>query len=273
MSIIKQQIKFLGDTMNLRFPISSNRTFLGYQQEIDNLTQFVSLDLVNPAVDVEERRVKYRGDIISIQLQFYFWSGTTGATFIKAGFTPYEISGLSDNMLNSFFIVDYYDSPDPNTQRKIFRTYLTKLIGNDAYGNKIYTPTYYIGGSAVNQLNYFYVPKWYLDAQTGTSVTGYLKFTFYNAINGKTSSFYNNANNYDPINKTPEFMYFKVNIRLADLTWEFNTPPTDIVAVELHGNTAYDKKVDDSIINYDNQAPNYPSGNSFNYLDGKYLLV
>jgi hypothetical protein len=275
MSIIKEQIKFLGNTMNLTFPISSNRTFLGYQQEIDNLTQFVSLDLVNPAVDVEERRIKYLGNPIPIMLRLFFWNGEYGASpdFYRAGFSLSDIYGNSDCMLNSLFIVDCYNSPDSNTQIKIFRTYLTKLIGNDAYGNKIYTPTYYIGGTEINQLNYFYIPKWYLDAQTGTSVITYLKFTFYNAKNGTTASFYNDANDIAPINKTPELMYFKINIRLSDLTWQFVTPPTDIVAKQLINNAAYDKKVDDSVVNSDNMAQNYPSGSSFNYQTGKYITV
>jgi hypothetical protein len=274
MSIIKEQIKFLGNTMNLTFPISSNRTFLGYQQEIDNLTQFVSLDLVNPAVDVEERRVKYYGNNLNpIPLTFQFWKGTYATDFHKAGFTSAEISGISNNMLNSFFIVDCYDSPNPSTQRKIFRTYLTKLIGNDAYGNRIYTPTYNIGGSAINQLNYFYIPKWYLDVQTGTSVTAYLKFMFYNAKSGTTTSYYNNENNVTPINKTPELMYFKISIRLGDLTWQFVTTQNSIIAKQLINNAAFDKKVDATVVNSDNLAQNYPSGSSFNYQTGKYITV
>lgn len=276
MSIIKEQIKFLGNTMNLTFPISSNRTFLGYQQEIDNLTQFVSLDLVNPAVDVEERRVKYLGETTNpIKLEFFFWKGIYGANpdFYRAGFSLDDISGYTDCMQNSFFIVDCYDSPNSNTQKKIFRTYLTKLIGNIAYGNGIYTPTYYIGGTAINQLNYFYVPKWYLDAQTANTITAYLKFTFYNAKSGITASFYNNANNVAPINKTPELMYFKINIRLSDLIWRFVTPPTNIVAKQLINNVAYDDKVDASVANGDNLAQNYPAGTAFDAQTGKYVTV
>ena len=64
MSIIKETIRLVpinitGLTTNIKFGLSSDDGFLGYQQEIDNLTQVVSLDIVNPEVDVEERKVKY----------------------------------------------------------------------------------------------------------------------------------------------------------------------------------------------------------------------
>jgi len=63
MSIIREKIRYIpvfgtGHTININFGLSAEDGFLGYQQEIDNLTQVVGVDLVNPELDVEERRFK-----------------------------------------------------------------------------------------------------------------------------------------------------------------------------------------------------------------------
>ena len=174
-------------------------------------------------------------------------------------------------MQNSFFILDFYDTFDTYTQTKIFTTYLTKLIGNDAYGNRTYTPVYVINSGVTNQLYYWYVPISFLNAQTGTTVTGYTKFTFYNAISGKTAVFYK----LDNINlTTAEQMYFKSVIDLTGMTWRIITPSfPNVIAQQLWTSPDYNQKVDDTITNFNNEAQNYPSGNSFNYLTGTYNTI
>jgi hypothetical protein len=278
------QIHFSGHTttgltgiMNINFGISAEDGFLGYQQEIDNLTEVVGIDVVNPELDVEQRKIKYKPGINPIILQFWFHIPNTGNSwansFYVAGFNTDDIFTLSQRMLNSFFIMDFYDTYDTNTQTKIFSTYLTKLIGNDAYGNKVYTPSYTIGGSAPNQLYYWYVPVWYL---TGGTLTGYTKFTFYNAISGTTALFYNPDNdNVTPqgyIN--PQKMYFKTIISASGKTWQIQTPSYPNVRLnQLWSSPTYNTKVDNTVKNFNNEAQNYPSGSTFNYQTGKYGTV
>jgi len=174
-------------------------------------------------------------------------------------------------MLNSFFIMEMYDSWDINTQRKIFTSYLTKLIGNDAYGNKVYTPNYTIGGSVPNQFYNWYLPVWYLTGST--IITGYTKFSFYNATNGKVMPFYNYDNE---ASITAEKQYFNSFINVTGKTWNIYTPPTHagvVIARELWSSTAYSDKLDNTVENYNNQAQDYPSGNAFNSTDGKYITL
>jgi hypothetical protein len=261
MSIIKEKIKYAGSGMTINFGLSSNNSFLGYQQEIDNLTQVVSLDLVNPEIDVEERRFKsFNSSMLIPQLEFQFFSGTYQNNFLAAGFTLNNILYNASNILNSFFIMDFYNTYDVNTQIKIFTTYLTK-IG--------IIPLYDI--NATNQLYYWYIPMWYLNAQTGSTITGYAKFTFYNAKTGTIALFYNNDN---LAYTTPEKMYFKVEINIPNKTWKFTNPSFPLIlAKQLYTSTQYNQRVNDTVTNFNNEAQNYPSGQTFNYLDGKYNTV
>jgi hypothetical protein len=294
MSIIKETIKYIpiptGTTqiiatghpvstgitgiININFGISAEDGFLGLQQEIDNLTEVVGLDVVNPELDVEQRKIKYKLGITPITLQFWFHVPNTGNSWVNdfytAGFKTNDIFTLTQRMLNSCFIMDFYDTYDTNTQTKIFSTYLTKLIGNDAYGNKVYTPNYTIGGGAINQLYYWYVPVWYL---TGSTITGYTKFTFYNAISGKTALFYNPDN--DTVTPqgyvNPQKMYLKSIIDVRNKTWQIQTSSFPTVRLnQLWSSTAYSDKVDNTVQNFKNEAQDYPSGSTFNYVDGKY---
>lgn len=277
MPIIREKIRFFNATgITLNFGISSNDGFLGYQEEIDNLTQTASDDLINPPVDIEERKFKYIPNIGPTTLQFNFHYGSGNSwlnSFYPAGFTTNDIYGASQAMLNSFFIMSFYDTYDVNTQTKIFTTYLTKLIGSDAYGNKTYIPSYIINSGTPNQLYYWYVPVWYSDAQTGATVTGYTTFTFYNAISGTTALFYNYDNE---SSTTSEKMYFKTILNLQNKTWKILTPASHnnvVIARQLWSSPSYNARVDNTVQNFNNEQQNYPSGQTFNYQTGKYVSV
>jgi len=267
MSIIREKIRYMpvfgtGHTINVNFGLSAEDGFLGYQQEIDNLTQVVGVDLVNPGVDVEERRFKSLNSfLLAPQIKFEFYKVTYQNNFLAAGFTPEDIATQSSNMLNSFFIMDFYDTYDANTQIKIFTTYLTK-IGK--------TPTYVISGYpfGTSQLYYWGIPLWYINAQSSSTVNGYVKFSFYNATDGKIALFYNNAN---AALTTLEKMYFKAELNLLSKTWKFMT--TSILAKQLSTSPTYNEKVNNTVANFNNETQDYPSGNTFNYISGIYYTI
>lgn len=262
MPVIREQIKFLGDDINLSFGLSSDDNFLGLDQEVDNLTEVVSTDLINPNVDLEERKYKSSSPNTStIEFQFYNPQNNTYVTNFTngAGFTLYDIFSNQPCALNSFFILDYYDSFDTNTQTKIATTYLTKIGITSIYSL-----------TSTNQTEFFnmYVPLSYINAQTGTTVTGYSKFTFYNAKSGTTALFYN----YNNRNlTTPEKMYFKTVLNLVNKTWQIIYPANAVTAIQLITSPTYNQKVNDTIGNFNNEVQNYPSGSTFNYIDGKYI--
>jgi len=256
---------FTGTTMNLRISLSSSDNLIEYQQEIDRLTQFTTIDLINPVVDGEERRFKLNptpSANITLNFQFYNVTASTYQTLLTAaGFTANEINNNTLNVLNSFFILDFYDTFDINSQTKIFTTYLTKL-------NKV--PSYTIGASNNNQFYRWYVPLSYLQAETGSTITGYVKFSFYNAKTGKVITFFNNDN----ISlTTPEYMFFKAELYKNGMTWKFLTSsyPT-ITAKEIINNTLFANKVNNTVENKDDLKQNPPSGTTYDYKTNTYFI-
>jgi len=263
MSIIKERILNTGADMNLKISLGSHDSFTGYQQEIDKLTQFTSIDLVNPVTDGEVKKFGMSPSTPVTNLNFSFYNGSIyGATYHYAGFTTLaDQSNVAKQ--NSFYVLDFYDTFDPYTQRKIFSTYLTKL-GTSSVS------TYTIS-SKENQLFYWYVPKYYIDEQTGTTCIGYIKFTFINAKLGDTTLF-NNQNNAGL--KTAEKMYFKVELDLLNMTWKvLDIVSSTLYAREIVLNTEYIQKINDTYNKTENIQQVYPTGNTFNYVDGDYFIT
>jgi hypothetical protein len=269
MSIIKQKIRFnpslvgttgttgttlTGNSMNLMISLGSAINFIEYGEEIDNLTQFTALDLVNPVLDGEERRFKLNplpNNTITLQFQFYSVPLSIYlSSFLATGFTADEISGAT-NFNNSFFILDFYDTYDINSQTKIFTTYLTK---------KGTVPIYTIGAAVSNQLYRWYIPLSYINVQTGSTVTGYIKFSFYNSKTGMVTPFIN-ADNISI--STPERIFFKTQLDLVNKTWKILTASyPNILIKELVNNTLYSDKVNNTVASMNNLQQNPPNGNT-----------
>ena len=282
MSIIKETIKSNGLDTSLRFSLGEGVCLSGYQQEIDNLTENTKTELINPVVDNEVRRFQYastQGGPINL----LFYLSANGSiyqnSFSSYGgrFTTPEINSRDSKLLNSFFILDFYDSYDNNTQSKIFTIYQTQILDGQKSGSTP-IPKYRIYSDTVNQFYNWYVPKSFLDAQSGLTVTGYVKFSFYNAKFGDVALFYNQDNADDPTkNTTPEKMYFKVRLDLTAMTWIFdyvsNNFPPDARAYQIPFSSAYSQKVNADVQNFDNEKQVYPTGNTFQKTDGTYTTV
>lgn len=262
--MIKEKIKYNGNDMNLKISLSSEDNFIDYQQEIDNLTQFTSIDLVNPVSDGEIRRFKVKPNTNTLisTINFWFYYSTLGnysRDYTNVGFTNDEISYNKNNFLKSFFILDYYDTYDINSQTKIFTTYITK---------KSSSPTFPL--SANTQQYYQNIPLSYINSQTGTTTTGYTKFSFYNAKNGIVTLFYNNDN---VGMTTQEKYYFKTELDLSNQTWKIMTQSyLAITATEIINNQ-YINRVNATYIKFDDLKQTYPSGNTYNYNNNNYLIT
>lgn len=262
MSIIREKVKFNGENMGFKFTLGSNDSFTGFQREIDSLTQYNTNKAVNPVVDVEERKFKLNPDTPNQIFQFYFYNktfGTWAISFANAGFTT--ISSLQSMALRkSFFILDFYDTYDVNTQTKIFTTYLTKLG---------LTPNYSVSSSTSNQLYYWYVPMSYLSSQSSTTVTGYVKFSFFNGKTGDVHLFYNQNNE---ALSTPEKMFFGATMDLVNKTWKIVTSDYPYVKAKEFGNNArYIDRINDTYNRFSGITQTYPTGNTYNYKSNTYF--
>lgn len=264
---VNENIKFNNLDINLKINLGDGKHLLGYQQEIDNLTELTKQELINPVIDGETRRFKYEQYGNATYLSFYFYAGAYGCTFADAGFSSVEISTLSSKVLNSFYIMELYDTFDPYTQTKISTNYLTKILTNAFNG----TPKYTVNVPSNNQFNDLYIPQSFLDAKYGvTMITGYTKFSFYNAKTGRISLFYNSGNT---SMLTPEKLYFKVRIDTYNKTWSFiGSASPNPTAVEMLPNNAYVQRVNDTINNTENKKQNYPVGEAFDKNTGTYII-
>ena len=253
---IKQKKLNNGVDGYIKINLKSSNDFLGVQQEIDDLTEFKSVDLINSATDVEKLKFKLDPTIPLTVLMFQF-SGVT--SFLNAGFTDVEISGGSQNIRNSFFILDFYDTFDQNIQTKIFKTYLTKIDDE---------PIYNVSSNTSNQLYYWYVPVSLIESNTGDTTIGYVKFSFYNAKTGSVALFYNNDNS---LLTTPEKYYFKSELNFINRTWKF-VDSNLVVGVEQSYSSSnnYNDRVDDTFDKTELLTEVFPTGDSYNYRTNKY---
>ena len=273
MSLIKEKILLTDNDINLKITIGSGDDFFSRQQEIDKLTQITATDLVNPVSDREVRRFGFF-NTVSTELQFQFYNALSGvhiATFLLAGFLPNEISNNNPKINNSFFILDFYDSFNPYEQTKIFTTYFTKITTPTSI-----LPIYPIGTASNNQFYRWNVPISLYDNYSGDTIIGYVKFSFFNAKTGRLSLFYNNDNT---ALQTTEKQYFKTELNVVNKTWKIvtnsYTSTNRIIAKEYPYtiNNKFVDRVNNSFEKFDNIEVLYPTGNTFNFEEGNYVIT
>lgn len=262
MSIIKEKIRYNGKDSSIKINIGGASEFIGYQQEIDNLTNNIGIELVNPANDVEKRKYKLDPAISLTRFRFDF---NDMPFFTDIGFTLDEIINNAKSFANSFFILDFYNDYNPYTQTKIFTTYITKL---GIY--PIYVP-YYPVSSNTSQIYYWYVPLSYINIQTSNTSTCYLKFSFYNAKTGNIIPFYNK---YNVSLLTPEKLYFKAELNHVNRTWKIlDTVDYFVHAISFTTSSAYTDRINGTYEKYENVEQTYPAGNSYDYKTNKYVNI
>lgn len=269
MPIIRKEIKYTGNDLNIQIPISGDLAQLGLQQEIDEFVMEETTGSINGVTDVEVSRFKYAVTTPQKLLNFAFYDGSQWYPyFTVAGFTAEEITTKEDNFSNSFFILDFFDTYDAANQTKIFSAYITNL------GDNIFIPTYAVYKLVPDfQLFAINIPHYFTDV-TGATVTGYCRFSFYNAKTGKISVFYNRdvTEVPAPANK----MFFTVELNVVNKTWEIITPSMSQALLpsafgrELVESPEYVARYNDTFGDFKNQRQNYPTGNIF-IDDGTYI--
>ena len=274
MPLIREQILYTGNDINFNIALNSNDSLLGLEQEIDALTQVTGNNLINPIVDGENYRFKndVNGDVNVLTFYYTQYGTTYNNVYSSAGFSFDDIAFNSPAMLNSFYIFDYYDSYNINTQIKIFTSYITKIwgLGKRTMNNGIPDIVTTIGTGSNVQIYSQYVPVWYynnLINSGATSITGYTKISFYNAKTGQIILFRNPV--YES-SSTPQKMYFTTKLDLINKTWKFINPATDINAKQLWASNDYIARINSTFTTTNNGKVSYPKQTTFNYITGKY---
>jgi len=271
---IKETIKFNGADTFIKLPLKISDEFVDYQQQIDNLNEKAKEELINPVIDYEVRKYKYKKETTETTLTFFFTPNGSSANdsfgSTGAGFTTTEINDNANVIRNSFFILDFYDSFDDYTQNKIFTIYNTKILDSetDPTEDDIPVPIYKISNTNINQFYSWYIPESYLAPYiySGyTTIQAYVKISFYNAKKGKISLFYNQAN---AGLSTPKKMYIEARLYPQTMEWQFTSD--NVTMFEYPPTNAYVNRVNNRVDNFNNEKQDYPDGNVFDTKDGKY---
>lgn len=272
--LIKEKIKLGNSDINLKFPLSRNGEFTGYQQEIDNYTTIRSEQSINDSDDGEVRRFGYLPTISNPRLDFAFRTsdGNFSKAFFPQGITLDDIKSQNDSYLNSYFIIDMFDTYRTENQTKLATTYLTKLYNNtenydtDDANLKLALSIYDINFK--NEIFYLNVPISFINGRTSGNIIVYFRFTFYNAKTGKIVLF-----NTDPSNQStnPRRMYVSGLVYFGSKFWYLSRNIQNITNLyELYNSEEYVQRYNDTFENFENQQPTYPAGNTFNSSDGTY---
>lgn len=254
------QFKFLNNGLDksINIPLSFNINTVGEQDALDSYINQATNSSINESNDIEKFKFK-NYDNINISFNY---SGTTSyvTNYTSIGFINDDILFNRSGYKNSFYIIDLYDSFNANSQNKITTNYFT-ILGNS-------TNTIYNISLAINkQLSLLYIPINIINNITGNTVTYYIRYSFYNAKLGKLHLFYNNENSNIT---TDEKYYYKIDLNISNRSFKFITDVVNITPLEVVNNNYIDK-FNRSLDILPQKQQNFPSGNTFNYVDQKYF--
>jgi hypothetical protein len=280
--LIKEKIKLSNADKSIKLNLGLGFSSLGQQQDIDSFTQINSNNQINSAIDNEVIKFKY--DEPNGELLFYFndGSGNHNNSFKSSmfGISVSTISNNYDTVLNSFFIADFYDTFDINTQNKLSTNYLTDIV-TDTMNEPRYSlkvgEEFTSFGKQINELYYINLPKYFISSKTNENIVYiYVKFMFYCSNNG--GGYLYNFYNYDNRNYlNAERMFVKIKLDISNKTWEFITPSFTsngtINLYELTTSNDYINKINDnlSLNTATNIKQKYPTGKQFDYDNISYV--
>ena len=260
MQLIKGETRSIGRDVNIKIPLAATSSLNGLQQAINDYVARESALSINAVTDGETYRFLY-GDTDPKLFDYEFSNGGNYASFFTyAGFTTEEINNLADVFTNSFFIMQIYDSTVSENQTLLHNSYYNgfSFSGNTSEFNLDKT----------SEFMNLYIPEWFINENTGDTITVFATFLFYNAKTGKLLVFYNKDNESDT---TEDKMYHDVILDVDYLNRNY-TLPTGAMNMKELDNAQYTDKVNESISSFENQQPQYPEGKQFN-ADGTYTEV
>lgn len=267
MLIKKEKILQRGLDVNIKINLGVGYDIIDEQEEINKIIDDKSIEFTTPPIDTEVYRYKHESNIYSLKFKLY----NKGTFSISYPFTEMEINSRSNVILNSFFILDFYDTTNPYTQKKIFSGYLTKITSGEESGTQSYFKV-----KSDNQFYYLYIPQYFIDLHSDNDIWGYVKFSFYNAKTGKVSLFRRSDLN---VNDVPNNMYVHTKIHGNKKKWGFYKKSNNILVLdnnleltELVTSKLYNERVNRRVDNLIIKKQNYPDGYIFND-DGTYTKL
>jgi len=125
-----------GTNKDINIPIKLTWDYLGLDMAIDEYETQIITEVIGVGRDFEVTRFAHAPatgttDNTEVNYEFYFYSGgplsnitSWSIDYMNEGFTPQDLYYYNNNFANSFFKLDFYDTPDEKRQTN----YLTVII-------------------------------------------------------------------------------------------------------------------------------------------------
>lgn len=258
MQLIKEKHRSVGKDLNIKIPLGSNINLNGLQQSINDYVERETGLSINPVIDGETFRFTRN---IGQNFRFEFYDGIFANTYtpslLSAGFTQDEIDSQKDVLTKSFFILQIYDSINGDNQT---------LLHNSYYNGTSFTSVSSIYNIPVSEeFSNIYIPEWFLNETDDNEIVMYGTFLFFNAKFGKLEVFFNKDNE---SSTSDDKLYNTITLNKSNRNYSIQSNSTTITLKEL-ANPDYVNKLNESLNTFDNEIPQYPTGDQFNN-DGTY---
>lgn len=257
MSVNKFVIKQDGDTdKQINIPVELKWDYLGLDMAIQEYEKEVITEVIGVGRDFEVSRFVHAPatgttNNTEVNYEFYFYSGGSmndinnwRVNYLSEGFTPQEVFYYENNFANSFFKLDFYDTPDekkqtnyltvilPTQQGLKMETQMQRTLVSikkpkyvlDYVGDKEGFFLYWLKKRTFLDVDTFYMSAKFYNAKTGqftTMMTG-RGTTPLDLTNGPQALFGVGSNKYAFDNT--QFMYYTVKLDYPTQTYQvFNT--------------------------------------------------
>jgi hypothetical protein len=255
MSVNKFVIRQDGDTdKQINIPVELKWDYLGLDMAIQEYEKEVITEVIGVGRDFEISRFAHAPatgttNSTEINYEFYFYSGGSmndinnwRVNYLSEGFTPQEVYYYENNFTNSFFKLDFYDTPDEKKQTNYLTVILPTQQGLkmdtqmqrtlvsikkpefilDYIGDKEGFFLYWLKKRTFLDIDTFYMSAKFYNAKIGqftTMMTG-RGATPFDLTNGPQALLNDNKYAFD----NTQFMYYTVKLDYPTQTYQvFNT--------------------------------------------------
>jgi|GEM_PF-6553642 len=261
--LISQKIKRNNNqTTSVKIPLNSQNSISGDEQVIQRFVDFETQLSVNSVDDGEKFIFSRKGNFRTV-FEFYRASSTGYETSL-VGFNGFnleeDITGQSPALQNSFYIAQYYDSPDIDNQTLLHSSFLNgfEIIKN---GESTNYPATFIDGTELGDI---YLTQEFLDSQ-GDLFDIYVRYYFFNSKSGQINVFLAKDNE---TLRTSQRLFYTVSVRKAERNFTYLSDSS--VELKEVNNIQYKNKIGNSVDKLPKEKPNPPIGNGFSNL-GEYV--
>jgi hypothetical protein len=192
--------------------INKSSTFsndLGWEESFKDVENEILKSIINPIQNYETVRyinepyVGLAGDVCDIWYFFYFIDSSNtyvnGLDYNLAGITSQENALLLKQTVKSFFRLEFYTTPNRETQKLVFAKNLSIPLGQKVFDqtivDQIFIPVFN-GNNYRNTENMYLF--WFGDDTVFSGTTFYMTARFFNSSDGTVTQFLNkniNGNN------------------------------------------------------------------------------